>query len=98
VTSGEAHRYPGPFSRAERLWDTYAMTTSSHSEACRCRLHTKMIESRRHQCYRDLARAILGPSAPREDSALARALAEHARQLSEANASKVTPIRRHRAA
>jgi len=53
------------------------MTTSSHSQACRCGLHAQSTLSR-HECYRHLAHAILGPVAPKEDLALARALAEHA--------------------
>jgi hypothetical protein len=42
-----------------------------------------------------LAQAILGPAAPLEDPALARALAAHALLLTPAN---VVPIRRHLAA
>jgi len=71
------------------------MSTSSHPTACRCSLHIQ-IEARRHDCYRQLAHAILGPAAPREDSALARALAEHGRLLKPA--INITPIRRRRAA
>ncbi len=36
------------------------------------------VEARRHECYRQLAQAILGPGAPKEDLALAHALADHA--------------------
>jgi len=51
---------------------------------------------RRHDNYRQLARAILGPAAPTEDRALARALAEHAGLISAA--SNITPFRPRRAA
>jgi hypothetical protein len=50
----------------------------------------------RHERYRELAQAILGPAAPREDLALAKALAEHAAQLKPA--ANVTPFRPRRAA
>jgi hypothetical protein len=53
------------------------MSTPSHPHTCRCSLHAELA-ARRHECYRQLALAILGPEAPREDLALARALAEHA--------------------
>jgi hypothetical protein len=56
------------------------MSTSSHTQTCRCSLHTQLA-ARRHECYRQLAKAILGPAAPQEDLALARALAEHAQLL-----------------
>ena len=63
--------------------DSSAM--SSHSEPCTCNLHAQLEQSslatRRHASYRQLAHAILGPSAPREDVSLARALADHARLL-----------------
>jgi hypothetical protein len=73
------------------------MSTPSHklNQTCRCSVHTR-IEARRHDCYRQLAHAILGPAAPQEDGELARALAEHAQLLQPA--ANVTPIRRHRAA
>jgi len=58
---------------------------SSHTETCRCSLHQQIeqraLNLRRHSSYRQLAFAILGPSAPREDAALAHALADHARLL-----------------
>jgi hypothetical protein len=58
---------------------------SSHSSPCTCKLHLQLEQSqlaaRRHASYRQLAHAILGPSAPLEDSNLVRALAEHARLL-----------------
>jgi hypothetical protein len=58
---------------------------SSHAETCRCGLHQqieqRVVNLRRHASYRQLAFAILGPSAPREDAALANALADHARLL-----------------
>jgi hypothetical protein len=66
------------------------MSSLSHSQTCRCSLHADLA-ARRHECYRQLARAILGPGAPREDLELARALAEHAGLLGVAK--KVTPIR-----
>jgi hypothetical protein len=57
------------------------MDTSSYSQTtCRCSLHAEL-EARRHDCYRQLAQAILGPAAPKGDLGLARALAEHARLL-----------------
>jgi hypothetical protein len=71
------------------------MFTSTHSQACRCSLHTQL-EARRHECYKQLARMILGPAAPKEDLALARALADHAALLGVAK--NVTPIRPRRAA
>jgi len=69
------------------------MSTASHPQSCRCTVHTNL-EARRHECYRQLAQAILGPTAPREDAALARALAEHAGLVS--SATNVTPMRRRR--
>jgi hypothetical protein len=71
------------------------MFSSNQSPTCRCSLHTQLA-ARRHESYRQLARAILGPEAPREDLALAHALAEHAALLGAAR--KVTPIRARRAA
>ena len=71
------------------------MSTPTHANACRCSLHVQL-EARRHECYRQLAQAILGPAAPQEDLALARALAEHAAQLKPL--SNVTPFRPRRAA
>jgi hypothetical protein len=65
-------------------------STTTHQQACRCSLHAQLA-ARRHQCYRELAKAILGPAAPEEDLALARALADHAAQLG--IAGNVTPIR-----
>jgi hypothetical protein len=56
------------------------MSTSTHPQTCHCSLHVQ-IEARRHECYRQLAQAILGPAAPKEDLALARALADHAALL-----------------
>ncbi|MBV9131291.1 MAG: hypothetical protein JO318_01255, partial [Chloroflexi bacterium] len=53
------------------------MSSLSHPDTCRCSLHAQLA-ARRHECYRQLAKAILGPAAPQEDLALARALAEHA--------------------
>jgi len=41
----------------------------------------RMLNARRHQSYRQLAFAILGPTAPRNDAGLVSALAEHARLL-----------------
>jgi hypothetical protein len=71
------------------------MSSSTDQQACRCSLHAQL-EARRHECYRQLARTILGPAAPREDLALARALADHAALLGAVK--NVTPIRPGRAA
>jgi hypothetical protein len=71
------------------------MSTTTHPQTCRCSLHSQL-EARRHECYRQLAQSILGPAAPREDLALARALAEHAAQLRPT--SNITPFRPRRAA
>ncbi len=71
------------------------MSTSSDPHSCRCSLHVQ-IEAARHDCYRQLAHAILGPAAPLGDSALANALAEHALLLKPV--TNITPIRRRRAA
>ena len=46
----------------------------------------------RQECYRQLAHAILGPVAPQEDLALARALAVHA-QLPFNNITQLRPRR-----
>jgi len=58
---------------------------SSQTETCRCNLHQqlelRMLDAHRHASYRQLAFAILGPAAPRDDAALTRALADHARLL-----------------
>lgn len=67
----------------------------SHPEVCRCSLHAQLA-ARRHECYRQLAKAILGPAAPQEDLALVRALADHAALLGAV--TNVTPLRAHRAA
>ncbi|MCA1644349.1 MAG: hypothetical protein LC797_02385 [Chloroflexi bacterium] len=68
------------------------MSTTSHPDSCRCSLHIEL-EARRHDCYRQLANAILGPTAPRnDDTALAHALAEHAQLLRPS--ANITPIRR----
>jgi hypothetical protein len=72
------------------------MSTTSHPHSCRCSLHDQLA-ARRHDCYRQLAQAIIGPAAPLEDAALARALADHAQLLLPA-ANNITPIRRRRAA
>jgi hypothetical protein len=71
------------------------MSTSSHPQPCRCSLHAQ-IEARRHERYRQLAQTILGPAAPREDAALARALAEHAAVLRPT--TTITPMGRRHAA
>jgi hypothetical protein len=71
------------------------MFSSTQPQACRCSLHSQLA-ARRHECYRQLAKAILGPAAPEEDLALARALADHAALLRVAE--KVTPMRRRRVA
>jgi hypothetical protein len=61
----------------------------THTDGCTCRLHRQIqqreLDNRRHACYRQLANAILGPTAPRDDGDLARALAQHARVLHSAN-------------
>jgi hypothetical protein len=62
---------------------------------CRCSLHTQLA-THRHEGYRQLAQAILGPAAPRDDLALARALADHAALLG--TVKNVTPMRPRRAA
>ena len=69
------------------------MSSLSHSDTCRCSIHAQLA-ARRHQCYRQLAKAILGPAAPQEDLALARALAEHA--VSIGAIKNVTPMRPRR--
>jgi hypothetical protein len=76
---------------------------STAFESCRCGLHQQVEErrlaSRRHASYRTLALTILGPNAPREDAALARALAEHAQLLRGATSiSNVSNIADYRAA
>jgi hypothetical protein len=71
------------------------MSSMSHSQSCRCSLHAQLA-ARRHECYRQLARVILGPTAPQEDLALAQALAHHAAQLGVAK--NVTPLRPRRRA
>jgi hypothetical protein len=71
------------------------MSTSSHPQSCRCRLHLQ-VEAARHNCYRQLAQAILGPAAPLDDRALAHALAEHA--LLTKPITNITPIQSRRAA
>jgi hypothetical protein len=47
---------------------------SIHSPSCRCSLHAPITTSR-HECYRQLAKAILGGLPPQDDLALASALA-----------------------
>jgi hypothetical protein len=71
------------------------MSSLSHQDTCRCSLHAQLA-ARRHECYRQLARAILGPAAPQEDLALARALKDHAAAIGAVK--NVTPIRPRRAA
>ncbi|MBV8716611.1 MAG: hypothetical protein JO020_10400 [Chloroflexi bacterium] len=71
------------------------MSSLSHPDTCRCSLHAQLA-ARRHECYRQLAKAILGPAAPQEDLALARALAEHAVTIGAIK--NVTPIHARRAA
>ena len=62
---------------------------SSHNTTCRCSLHEQIalpaMNTRRHASYRQLAFAILGPGAPRDDKALVAALADHARLLRHAD-------------
>ena len=71
------------------------MFPSTNQQSCRCSLHAQLA-ARRHECYRQLARAILGPAAPEEDVELARALADHAALLGVVK--KVTPLRPRKAA
>jgi hypothetical protein len=71
------------------------MSMNDHPNACRCSLH-RQLESRRQNAYRQLALAILGPDAPREDLALARALADHAGLAQ--FATPVIPLRSDKAA
>ena len=56
---------------------------SSHPQTCRCGRHTSLTPIR-HARYEQLARAILGPLAPSDGLALARAFAEHAHSLAAA--------------
>jgi len=68
------------------------MSSNAHAETCRCALHQQQALARaRHQAYRQLALAILGPDAPREDVALARALADHA-GLNQQPPARLAPI------
>jgi hypothetical protein len=71
------------------------MYTSSHTTTCHCSLHLQ-IAARRHQSYRQLAQAILGPAAPQDDIELARALAEYSRLLQPE--LDITPIQHRPAA
>jgi hypothetical protein len=71
------------------------MSSSNHPHSCRCSLH-RTLEARRHECYRQLAKAILGPAAPNGDLALVRALADHAGLLGVAD--KLIPLPPRRAA
>jgi hypothetical protein len=71
------------------------MSSLSHPDTCRCSLHAQLA-ARRHECYRQLAKAILGAAAPQDDLALARALADHAAALGVVK--NVTPIRPRRRA
>jgi hypothetical protein len=69
-----------------------SMSSNAHAETCRCALHQQQALARaRHQAYRQLALAILGPDAPREDVALARALADHA-GLSQQPPARLAPV------
>lgn len=71
------------------------MYSIDHPTACRCRIHSELA-ARRDDRYRQLAKAILGPTAPVEELALVRALAEHASPLRFTR--DVTPLNRQRAA
>jgi len=70
---------------------------SSHSETCRCSLHEQIalraLNNRRHASYRQLAFAILGPAAPREDQALVTALADHASLLRSASIDRLNDLK-----
>jgi hypothetical protein len=72
------------------------MTSLTPQDSCRCSLHSQLA-ARRHECYRSLAKAILGPAAPEEDLTLAHALADHAVALGLGH-KKITPIRLRRRA
>jgi hypothetical protein len=69
----------------------------SHSQSCRCSLHAEITTSRA-DCYRQLARAIVGPLHPQDDLAvvLAHELTEHDRFVGPVYT--VVPIRRRHAA
>jgi hypothetical protein len=54
---------------------------NTHPNTCNCPLHAALLQARRDARYRELARAILGPAAPKSPIALAQALAAHAEQL-----------------
>jgi hypothetical protein len=69
------------------------MSSLIHQDTCRCSLHAQLA-ARRHECYRSLAKAILGAAAPEEDLALAQALADHAVALGVHQ--NITPIRPRR--
>ena len=62
---------------------------SSHTESCRCSLHQQIAQHQlakiRHTSYRQLALTILGPAAPKDDAALAEAMAEQAQKLRAGN-------------
>jgi hypothetical protein len=69
------------------------MSTLTHQDTCRCSLHAQLA-ARRHECYRSLAKAILGAGAPEDDAELTQALADHAVALGVH--TNVTPIRPRR--
>ena len=71
------------------------MFSSTTQQTCRCSLHAQL-DARRHECYRQLAKTILGPDAPQEDLALVRALTDHAALLGAAD--NVTRLRPRHAA
>jgi hypothetical protein len=66
------------------------MSSLTHQDTCRCSLHAQLA-ARRHECYRSLAKAILGSAAPAQDAALAQTLADHAVALGVGH-NNVTPI------
>ena len=72
------------------------MSSLNSQDSCRCSLHAQLA-ARRHECYRSLAKAILGPAAPEADTELAQALADHAVALGVGH-KNVTPIRARRRA
>lgn len=71
------------------------MTSPNQPQSPRCSSDAQTVASR-HECYRRLARAILGPSAPSSDVELADALLEHALRLEPAN--RITQLRSGHAA
>ena len=61
---------------------------NNHPQSCRCRLHQRVLDAKRTECYRRLAKTILGPTAPDDTLALAHALSEHAKLIAQANSGR----------